>query len=268
MFLWSKRYLTNGIKLYKHVKLLYPIPNNLKRLTKALQFTKKNLLNHNFKKPKIIFSKTSYVKNKIPHLTTYKNKNYTPNLALSLYFNLKNKKVLLLNYNTLNIWFYSPFANLKLFRYTSHMDYFNGVTSSRINKNLTKLTVLGFFMKNKTPIIYLEAVPGKLIQYAKSWNSVAKIINTNFKFLSLLVLLPSRKRKILSLFTRFTRYNKLPLSLNTLYSKNTYTQSKIFNKKSTVRGVAKNPTDHPHGGRTNTIKSPKTPWGYTAKRNK
>ncbi len=28
-----------------------------------------------------------------------------------------------------------------------------------------------------------------------------------------------------------------------------------------VRGIAKNPVDHPHGGRTNGGCSPKTPWG-------
>jgi large subunit ribosomal protein L2 len=26
-----------------------------------------------------------------------------------------------------------------------------------------------------------------------------------------------------------------------------------------------NPVDHPHGGRTNTIKYPRTPWGLTTK---
>jgi ribosomal protein L2 len=32
-----------------------------------------------------------------------------------------------------------------------------------------------------------------------------------------------------------------------------------------VRGVVKNPVDHPHGGRTRTILWPRTPWGKTAK---
>lgn len=32
-----------------------------------------------------------------------------------------------------------------------------------------------------------------------------------------------------------------------------------------VRGVAKNPNDHPHGGRASSIKYPRTPWGKTAK---
>lgn len=35
-----------------------------------------------------------------------------------------------------------------------------------------------------------------------------------------------------------------------------------------VRGVAKNPVDHPNGGRSNTKGSLKTPWGKVAKNNK
>lgn len=35
----------------------------------------------------------------------------------------------------------------------------------------------------------------------------------------------------------------------------------------TVRGVAMNPVDHPHGGRTKTIQPEVSPWGWVAKRN-
>lgn len=35
--------------------------------------------------------------------------------------------------------------------------------------------------------------------------------------------------------------------------------------KSSVRGVAMNPVDHPHGGRTKTNSPEKTPWGKIAK---
>lgn len=35
-----------------------------------------------------------------------------------------------------------------------------------------------------------------------------------------------------------------------------------------VRGTAKNPNDHPHGGRTRAIKYPRTPWGKTAKKSR
>jgi len=38
-----------------------------------------------------------------------------------------------------------------------------------------------------------------------------------------------------------------------------------FGKKATVRGVAMNPVDHPHGGQSKAIRYQRTPWGHTAK---
>lgn len=35
----------------------------------------------------------------------------------------------------------------------------------------------------------------------------------------------------------------------------------------TVRGVAMNPVDHPHGGRTKTVQPEVSPWGWVAKHN-
>ena len=39
-------------------------------------------------------------------------------------------------------------------------------------------------------------------------------------------------------------------------------------KKPKVRGVARNPVDHPHGGRTKTNQPEVSVWGWIAKRNK
>jgi len=43
---------------------------------------------------------------------------------------------------------------------------------------------------------------------------------------------------------------------------------RILGKKSTVRGIAKNPNDHPHGGRTSGVLRPMTPWGKNIKKTK
>lgn len=43
--------------------------------------------------------------------------------------------------------------------------------------------------------------------------------------------------------------------------------TKLF-KKINVRGVAKNPVDHPNGGRTKAKQPEKSPWGWVAKLNK
>lgn len=44
--------------------------------------------------------------------------------------------------------------------------------------------------------------------------------------------------------------------------------NKVSGLVSKVRGIAKNPVDHPNGGRANTKGSFKTPWGSYAKANK
>lgn len=42
----------------------------------------------------------------------------------------------------------------------------------------------------------------------------------------------------------------------------------LWGKRPSVRGVAMNPVDHPHGGRTKTNSPELTPWGKIAKHNK
>ena len=52
------------------------------------------------------------------------------------------------------------------------------------------------------------------------------------------------------------------------FNKITYNKAGFFKNygiKQNVRGIAMNPIDHPHGGRTKTVKYPRTPWGKTTK---
>ena len=41
--------------------------------------------------------------------------------------------------------------------------------------------------------------------------------------------------------------------------------SRLLGRRSVVRGVAMNPVDHPHGGRTNGGRPSCTPWGKPTK---
>ena len=45
-------------------------------------------------------------------------------------------------------------------------------------------------------------------------------------------------------------------------------QNRLLGRKPSVRGIAMNPVDHPHGGRTNGGIPPKTPWGKLTKGSK
>lgn len=80
-----------------------------------------------------------------------------------------------------------------------------------------------------------------------------------------LVELPSGQLRVLSSNTLslagMSSYQKSPALIHGGPRKRRW-----FGWKSRVRGVARNPNDHPHGGRTKAIRCPKTPWGLVTKR--
>jgi large subunit ribosomal protein L2 len=104
----------------------------------------------------------------------------------------------------------------------------------------------------------MELYPGSGIQYVRSAGSKARYLKVNWSNHTVLVELPSRVRKAFSLYSLASLG---PVSLKNkrlvCNTKSGYWRS--FGLKSKVRGVAMNPIDHPHGGRTKAIKYPRTP---------
>ena len=158
-------------------------------------------------------------------------------------------------------YFYFPSLNTaRLFTLTS--------AYTKDNRCVRKLcwTFYSFIFALKTfkKISNLELTPTRGIQYARSSGSYAKILTLNLARHVALVKLPSGVKKYFSIYAialsnSATLPNKKKLS---------FRQSGFFRSighKSQVRGVAKNPIDHPHGGRTKSIKYPRTPWGKTTK---
>jgi large subunit ribosomal protein L2 len=104
----------------------------------------------------------------------------------------------------------------------------------------------------------LELIPKKGIQYARSSGSHAKILNINTSHHATLVKLPSGVKKYFSIYSiALPAASALQLKEKLSNCKSGFWR--ILGKKSKVRGVAKNPIDHPHGGRTKAIKYPRTP---------
>ena len=119
-------------------------------------------------------------------------------------------------------------------------------------------------LKTMAKVSFLSALPSKQIQYIKSSGSYGVLIHLNMLNHTGVVKLPSGIKKIFSIYTLATLG---PVGLG-LKKKLTNTKAgfwKSFGLKSIVRGVARNPIDHPHGGRTKSIKYPRTPWGKTTK---
>lgn len=124
-----------------------------------------------------------------------------------------------------------------------------------------------FLLKNlprNTSVSLLELTPGKGIQYVRSPGTSAKMSKRDWKLNIGLLKLPSGVKKIFSTFSLASLGSvALPEKKNLKNNKAGYYKS--FGRKSIVRGVAMNPVDHPHGGRTKTLKCPRTPWGKVTK---
>lgn len=110
----------------------------------------------------------------------------------------------------------------------------------------------------------IEMSPGRGAQYSRSTGSCSKIFSFDEVQRTALLQLPSKVKKTFSYFSMVGR-NRLMGEENKFYRN---TKSGYWRKlgwKGQVRGVAQNPVDHPHGGRTKSIKHQQTPWGKTTK---
>lgn len=128
--------------------------------------------------------------------------------------------------------------------------------------------IQSFFLIHQLPknqhVCLLEVRPGKGVQYARAVGSKAKIIKMDSRISTGLVKLPSGVKKIFSIYGLGSPGTvALPASKKMINNR----AGNMYNtgRKPTVRGVAMNPVDHPHGGRTKTIHHPRTPWGKTTK---
>ena len=102
------------------------------------------------------------------------------------------------------------------------------------------------------------------MQYIRSTGTKGKLIKIDKESHTVLVQLPSKIKKIFSYYS-FASLSPISLAENKKYANTKSGYWRAFGVKPTVRGVAMNAVDHPHGGRTKTIKHPLTPWGKTTK---
>ena len=119
-------------------------------------------------------------------------------------------------------------------------------------------------VKLLTKISLLELYPGSGVQYARSSGTSAKFIKTDLKNHTALIRLPSGVRKSFSLYS-FVSIGAVSLKIKRLVNNTRAGYWRKYGFKARTRGVAMNPVDHPHGGRTKAIKNQRTPWGKPTK---
>jgi len=119
--------------------------------------------------------------------------------------------------------------------------------------------------KKNANISFLELKPLRGMEYARSLGSSASIIKLDTRTGFSLVKLPSGIKKVFSAFS-LSCEGSANISILRKQLKSTKAGDlKVTGRKPNVRGVAMNPVDHPHGGRTKSLKYPRTPWGKTTK---
>jgi large subunit ribosomal protein L2 len=120
------------------------------------------------------------------------------------------------------------------------------------------------YIKRLSKVSLLELYPGAGIQYARSSGTSARLTKVDVKNHTAVLQLPSGVRKSFSLYS-LASFGPVALKIkkHTANTKSGYWRG--FGLKPRTRGVAQNPIDHPHGGRTKSIRYPRTPWGKTTK---
>jgi len=100
--------------------------------------------------------------------------------------------------------------------------------------------------------------------YIKSPGTYGQVVDVNFELELIIIKLPSLKKK----FFNFNNYSVIGRNIFIDKKYQFYSKSGIKRNdglSSKVRGVAMNPVDHPHGGRTKTNSPEVSIWGWVAK---
>lgn len=123
------------------------------------------------------------------------------------------------------------------------------------------------YLNYKSIFFNLERFFNYKAQYSKSAGTFCKIINFDYEKNLVKLQLPTNNLIFVNIYCFITlgRASNINNKLQ-FFTKAGFNFKKGFKPK--VRGVAMNPVDHPHGGRTKTNKPELTPWGKIAKKNK
>jgi hypothetical protein len=159
--------------------------------------------------------------------------------------------------------FYKNAANvITIFSY-SKLQLFSFSIADTLNYFLSFDTVNSFsYIGNlsiNSTVMFLSSIFDLKIKYARAFKSEACLISYNASLSVYSIKLPSNVIKIFFSLSRALLINKITMiQISESYKKNAgYSNKNGFRPK--VRGVAMNPVDHPHGGRTKSIKLPRTP---------
>lgn len=176
-------------------------------------------------------------------------------------------KVTLLSFTSSGFISYLPFSpkytlfnmymlNSSLKRMPSR---FKTTSSSGIYREIHIINYLLYQQKKNSPISFLELIPLEGIKYTRSLGSKAFIKKMDTRTGLALVVLSSGLKKVFSIYSLSSSGSAMLPVFKKIRKNTKFGNYAAFGKKPKVRGVAKNPVDHPHGGKTHAIRYPRTP---------
>ena len=208
----------------------------------------------------IIRTKSSFLK-KVKSVNINYNLRYIK-LGFISSFNLipfKNKLLSFVIFSNGSFTYYLTNENHNLFSFI-FFNFYKNLKKIKLKSNFFML----FQIKKLSFVSCLEITPGRGAQYCRSSGTQSRIIKFDKDNHSVLIKLPSDVKKIFSYYS-FVMLGQLSLKDNKNFKNGKSGYWRLFGVKPLVRGVAMNPVDHPHGGRTKSVRYPRTPWGKTTK---
>ena len=267
MFLLDKKLKNFSFRNYKNLKTWYFNNKRFKNLSLGLRGNSgRDSLG------RIVVHSKGSVKSKIVFnilSTTFRGFFFLASLV-QIKFDIKRSGNIGLFSNSMGCWFYSLLpTNFFLFDYIKiYNKNFNDKTGNVVMDYWPRHI---YDMLPHSKICSIEIISysyiSKKIKFIRSAGSRGLLLDNKYRNTLSIVVLPSLKVKIIS--------NKSIAFLN-------YIENELFKyqkpqkagfyikkgKKPTVRGVVKNPCDHPNGGRARSILLSRTPWGKVAKKSR
>lgn len=208
----------------------------------------------------------SYVK----RLTSTNVMNRLPALASYLVPKCGNQRYSIMFKTSSGAAFYHDLLSPQLFGFA----FFNTHWMFPRFVSLSASHLIGFLHVN-TKLRYIRDFMQLAPTYSRSSGSESLIVAKDIYQSRLIIRLPSGRSKfffVLSQAIRIPRPSSPDyqyFSYSTLHKHRTRQNAGYSRRQGwrpTVRGIAKNPVDHPHGGRAKSIRLPLTPWGLVAKK--
>jgi hypothetical protein len=154
----------------------------------------------------------------------------------------------------------TKFFNLNLFSYS--LSYLISILPEHL---FSVIRISVGLLKVNTKIIYITNYTESFPRYSLSFSSFSKLINFNTDTGYYIILLPSNQRKLFYFLTSVYFFKGADLPTTGKFSIEKAGTLRKLGFRPKVRGVAMNPVDHPHGGRTKSIRLQRTPWGKVTK---